>query len=91
MSVVWSDGSFQSGDGAANISQTCPRVANQDRTVTLPAAVTDKIRQGGAAVVSEACAKLRREGSVTGQFLEQIYRLHVVPARVPAELLQAPA
>lgn len=80
--VVWSNQSFQVGDQAADIAQDCGRVANGGSGVTLPA---------GLMVVAEACAKLSREGALSGLFLNEIYRLHIVPARDPSAPPQAPA
>ena len=91
VAVVWSDKSFQVGDQAAEIAQSCARIVSGGGTVSLPTEVANGMQQGGAVVVSEACARLRREGSLSGQFFEDIYRLHVIPARDPAALPQAPA
>ena len=41
---------------------------------------------GEVLVVAEVCARLRREGSVTGKFVAgDIYCFHAVPARDPNE------
>ena len=90
--VVWSDRSFESGDQAAAITETCARVAKGNNTVTWPEEFTEGMREGEAAIVSEACAKLRREGSITGRFVGgEIYRLHIAPVRDLAALPRPPA
>ena len=83
--VIWSDGSFQAGDQAGDVAQDCARVADGDTAAALPV---------GLVVVAEACAKLKREGSLSGQFLSEIYRLYVVPCatrRRPPNPLPDPA
>lgn len=89
--IIWSDTSFQVGDQAGDLAQNCGRVANGGTDATLPAALTDGMRQGALIVVAEACAQLSREGSLSGRFLSEIYRLHIVPVRDPSAPPQAPA
>ena len=57
-----------------------------------PTSFSAGMAAGEVLVVAEVCARLRREGSLTGRFVTgDIYRVHAVPARDPDEPPSAPA
>ena len=65
---------------AAAIAGTCGKFGAEGGAPTLPAHFTTA--DGEVLVITEVCARLRREGSFTGRLISgDVYRLHVLPAR----------
>ena len=94
--VLWSDDSIRVGNAAttAAIASRCARRVTEDDQANLHAALpaTFAMAAGEVLVIAEACARLTREGSLTGRFVAgDIYRLHAVPARDPSNPPSAPA
>ena len=87
--VLWSDDSVRIGDAAATaaLAGGCARHAT---AADLPADFT--MNAGEVLVIAEVCARLTREGSLTGRFVAgDIHRAHALPARDPSEPPAAPA
>lgn len=94
--VLWSDASIRVGDATttAAIASECTRRVTTDANANLHAALpaTFAMSAGEVLVIAEACARLTREGSLTGRFVAgDIYRLHAVPVRDPSNPPSAPA
>lgn len=82
--MLWSDNSIRFGDEAvtANLASDCARYAAGEGKSGLPAGFD--MSAGEVVIVVELCARLTREGSLTGRFIGgDIYRHHAVPAREP--------
>ena len=63
-----------------NLAGDCSRRVGAGGTANLPADFT--MAAGEVLVVAEVCARLTREGSITGRFVAgDLYRLHALPAR----------
>ena len=103
--VVWFDDTLRfvgsGGDDAtfpADLAGDCSRLLGDDAdgdddagqtTATLPAGFTMDADE--VAVVVEVCARLTREGSLTGKLVSgDLYRLHVLPFRDAANVPSAP-
>ena len=83
--VLWSDTTIRFGDDAVTqlLAGDCARYVASDGSAGLPAGF--HLEAGAVLIVVEVCARLTREGSLTGRFFSgRIYRLHAVPAREPA-------
>ena len=83
--MLWSDNSIRFGDAAvtANLASGCARYVAGGGKSGLPAGFD--MSAGEVVIVVELCARLTREGSLTGRFISgDIYRHHAVPAREPA-------
>ena len=92
--VLWTDKSIRIGDTdtTATLAGNCTRYVDDEGTGTLPTGFSSGMAAGEVLVVAEVCARLRREGSLTGRFVTgDIYRVHAVPARDPDEPPSAPA
>ena len=90
VAVLWSDDTIRIGDSTA--------------TEEIAARCAHYVADGGAAnldgfpmaddevlVIAEVCARLTREGFLTGEFIAGgIYRLHALPARDPDQQPAAP-
>jgi len=84
ITVLWSDASIRVGDATAttSIATDCPRFGAEGGAATLPSGFA--MSPGEVIIVAEVCARLTREGSLTGRFVAgDIYRLHALPAREP--------
>ena len=82
---LWSDNSIRFGDEAvtAKLASNCTRYVTGGGKTGLPAGFD--MSAGEVMVVVELCARLTREGSLTGRFVDgDIYRHYAVPAREPA-------
>ena len=82
--VLWSDNSIRFGDETVteSLAEGCTRFVGDDGTSGLPGEFD--MAGGEVLIVVEVCARLTREGSLTGRFVSgDIYRLHAVPAREP--------
>ena len=90
--VLWSDDSIRIGDATTTeeLARGCARHVTSADTADLP---DDFAMDAGAVlVIAEACARLTREGSLTGRFVAgDIYRLHAAPVRDPGNPPSAPA
>ena len=85
--VLWSDDSIRIGDPATTeaLASSCARHVTADASPSLPDDFTP-MSVGEVLVIAEVCARLSREGSLTGRFVTgDIYRLHALPARDPSE------
>ena len=94
--VLWSDDSIRVGDATttAALASGCARRITEDDQANLHAALpaTFTMAAGEVLVIAEACARLTREGSLTGRFVAgDIYRFHAVPVRDPGNPPSAPA
>ena len=93
--VLWSDDSIRVGDATTTtaLAAGCTRHVTTDDDANLNAALpaTFAMSAGEVLVIAEACARLTREGSLTGRFVAgDIYRLHAVPVRDPSNPPSAP-
>ena len=80
--VLWSDASIRIGDDTT-VTTGCPRFI-ADGGANLPDGFT--MLPDEVVVIAEVCARLTREGSLTGKFVAgDIYRLHALPAREPGQ------
>ena len=86
--VVWVD-TVPFGEDAAALAGACGRFGAEGGAASLPAGFT--LRKGEVIVVSEVCARLSREGSLTGRFVAgDLYALHVLPIREQGEVPAKP-
>ena len=82
--VLWSDDTIRIGDSAATqtLAGECARFVAEGGAADLPshfAMADDEVL-----IIAEVCARLTREGFLTGEFIAGgIYRLHALPARDP--------
>ena len=87
--VVWVD-TIPFGDNkeaTAALADKCGRFGAEGGAASLPEGFA--MGAGEVLVVAEVCARLIREGSLTGRFVAgDLYSLHALPAREPG---QAPA
>ena len=82
--VLWSDASIRVGDSTAtaSIATDCPRFGAEGGAADLPDGFA--MSPGEVVIIAEVCARLTREGSLTGRFVAgDVYRLHALPAREP--------
>ena len=90
--VLWSDDSIRIGDATATeaLAGGCARHVTPADTADLPDDFA--MDAGEVLVIAEVCARLTREGSLTGRFVAgDIYHLHALPARDPSTPPSAPA
>ena len=90
--VLWSDDSIRVGDATATreLADGCPRHVTAADSADLPDDFA--MDAGEVLVIAEVCARLTREGSLTGRFVAgDIYHLHAVPVRDPNNPPSAPA
>ena len=97
--VLWTDDSVRIGNAAvtAALAGGCARhvTATSDGdstslTANLPADF--KMNAGEVLVIAEVCARLTREGSLTGRLIVgDIHRAHALPTRDPSEPPAAPS
>ena len=81
--VSWVD-TIRLGDTTATgaVAGSCGQFGAAGGAATLPAGFTMAERE--VIVIAEVCARLRREGSLTGRLITgDVYRLHALPARDP--------
>ena len=94
--VRWFDDSIRFGapTATAELASDCSRYVEPNGrryTEKLPASFKRKMADGEILVLVEVCARLTREGSLTGRFVTgNIYRHHALPARTPEHGLRAP-
>ena len=90
--VLWSDDTIRIGDPAvtAQLAAGCARHVDDGGAAVLPDDFT--MSDDEIVVIAEVCARLTREGSMTGKFIAgDIYRLHALPARDPDQRPVRPA
>ena len=88
--VLWSDDTIRIGDAAVTeeIAAACTRYVAEGGTADLDGFT---MSEGEVLIIAEVCARLTREGSLTGRFVAgDIYRLHALPAREPGETPSEP-
>ena len=86
VALLWSDDSIRIGDAAvtAELAGKCARFTGEDGEPAMLDGFT--MAADEVLVVAEVCARLSREGSITGRFVAgDIYRLHATPARDPGQ------
>ena len=81
--VLWSDDSIRFGDETvtARLASGCGRYMASDGKSELPTGFD--MSAGEVLIVVELCARLTRQGSLTGRFVGDIYRHYAVSARQP--------
>ncbi len=93
--VLWSDDSIRAGGDAtvgAELAQGCARHVAEGGKAALPDAFASEMGAGEVLIVAELCARLTREGSLTGRFVAgDLYRFHALPARDPEQAPAAPS
>lgn len=89
--VLWSDDTIRMGDETvtAELAGECAHYVAEGGAAGLPDGFTP-MSTDEVVVIVEVCARLTREGSLSGRFVGgDIYRLHALPARetgqIPAE------
>ena len=90
--VLWTDDQLRMGDPAraAELAAGCARHVDAGGRPILPDGF--EMAADETLVVIEVCARLAREGSLTGRFVGgEIYRVHAMPFREPRRLPAAPA
>ena len=89
---LWVDDTIRIGDATATgtLAEDCVRLTlNAEGDPALPADFT--MAASEVVIVVEVCARLTREGSITGRFVAgDIYRVHALPFRDPDEVPAAP-
>ena len=93
--VLWHDDRnlrFGESTVTEELADDCSRYVKQEGggdAAKLPADF--KLVAGEVVVIVEVCARLTREGSITGRFVAgDLYRLHVLPGRAPERDLRKP-
>jgi len=86
--VLWTDNRLRFGANAANLACTSRfvKTGGGGNTWKLPPgieAVDFAMAAGEEVVVVEACARLTREGAMSGLVIGLAYRHHVLPVRTP--------
>ena len=82
--VLWSSADIRIGDDLEALADDCSRYVDAGGNAALPGTFVAGMKAGEVMVVAEVCARLRREGSLTGRFIGGvIYQAHALPARDP--------
>ena len=84
ISVLWSDNTIRIGDTETTsaLAGQCARYVTAEGTAGLPEDFRSAMVSKEVVVVAEVCARLRREGSLTGRFVTgDLYVVHALPAR----------
>jgi hypothetical protein len=82
--VLWSSADIRIGDDLDELADDCSRYVDAEGAAALPDAFVAGMQAGEVMVVAEVCARLRREGSLTGRFIGGvIYHAHALPVRDP--------
>ena len=93
VAVLWSDkDSFQFGDNSADVADDCPQFVDDSTppAPVLPAHFT--MADDEIIIIVEVCARLTREGSISGLFVDgDIYHHHALPSRTQGTIPVAPA
>ena len=83
LELLWSDDAVRIGANAetASLASACGRFTRAGNPV-LPAGFSAGMTAGEMLVIVEVCARLTRQGSLTGRFVAgDIYRLYALPLR----------
>ena len=84
--VRWSDSSIRIGEETTvteSIASGCPQFGAEGEAATLGGFT---MQPDEVILIAEVCARLTREGSLTGTFVAgDIYRLHALPTRDPGQ------
>ena len=89
--VLWVDDTIRIGDATVTeeLAGDCTRYRDADGKAKLPAGFTTTA--GEVFIIAEVCARLVREGSITGRFVAgDLYHHHALPARDPEQPPAAP-
>lgn len=89
--VLWSDDTIRIGDPTVteDLAAGCAHFVADGGAADLPDGFT--MADNEVLVIAEVCARLTREGFLTGEFVAGgIYRLHALPARDPDRQPAAP-
>ena len=89
--VLWVDDTIRIGDATVNeeLAGDCTRYRDADGKPKLPADFA--MAAGEVFIIAEVCARLVREGSITGRFVAgDFYHHHALPARDPEQPPVAP-
>ena len=84
MEVLWSDDTIRIGPATVTeqLAGTCTRYVAEGGSANLPDAYASAMARGEVLIVAEVCARLARQGSLSGRFIAgDIYRYHALPAR----------
>ena len=84
--VMWADDSIRVGDETETeaLAAECSRHVTDGGNGRLPQSFQSAMESGEMVIVAEVCARLLREGSIVGRFIDaHIYRFHAVPPRDP--------
>ena len=82
--VLWSDDTIRIGDTETTsaLAGQCARYVTDEGAAGLPEDFQSAMGSKEVVVVAEVCARLRREGSLTGRFVTgDLYVVHALPAR----------
>ena len=85
LELVW-DEHIQIGDATVtrDLAQDCTRYLVGETNEGIPESFKSGMAPGEVVIIAEVCARLQREGSLTGRFVAgDIYSSHAVPARDP--------
>ena len=91
--VLWTDDTIRKGDPTATqeLAETC--ALRIDNSSTLAPVLPSDFTMGDddVVIIVEFCARLTRQGALTGQFLAgKIYRLYALPARTQGKVPDPP-
>ena len=92
--TLWTDDSIRIGESTATteLADACTRYRRPSGRIAPPDDFAAEMASGEVLVVTEVCARLTREGSITGRLVTgDIYRLHATPVRDPTKPPAAPA
>ena len=92
--TLWTDDSIRIGESTATaeLAGACSRYRRPSGKIAPPDGFAAQMAFGEVLVVAEICARLTREGSITGRLVTgDIYRLHAIPVRDPTKPPAAPA
>ena len=67
--VLWSSADIRIGDDLDELAGDCSRYVDAAGSAALPGTFVAGMQAGEVMVVAEVCARLRREGSLTGRFI----------------------
>ena len=82
--VLWSSADIRIGDDLDELADACSRHVDSGGNARLPDAFVTGMQAGEVMVVAEVCARLRREGSLTGRFIGGVvYGVYALPVRDP--------
>ena len=80
---------FGNASVTANLANNCARYVDSTNTVTLPTGFT--MQEDEVVIIAEACARATVQGSLTGVFAGDMYRVHALPFRDTTQTPAPPA